>query len=69
VVENADELKGFPATFSVNGNTYLNVSLTKEFPKTLFIKHDGGTTFIDRGDLSPRQVNALLSTKEPGKNP
>ena len=47
---------------TVGEATYENVRLKKEYPRSLFIKHDGGTAFIDRGALSEEQLTALLDT-------
>ena len=53
--------QGMPL-LTVGEATYENVRLKKEYPRSLFIKHDGGTAFIDRGALSEEQLTALLDT-------
>lgn len=53
------------ASLKVGDVTYENVSLRKEFPQSLFIKHAAGMTFVERGDLSEEQIAALVgSAKE-----
>ena len=53
--------QGMPL-LTVGEATYENVRLKKEYPRSLFIKHDSGTTFIDRNALSEEQLTALLDT-------
>lgn len=53
------------AKLTVGQITYEDVSLKKEFPQSLFIKHAAGMTFLERGDLSEEQIAALVgSAKE-----
>jgi len=48
------------APLTVGGVTYENVTLKKEYPRSLFIKHDGGTAFIERSALSEEQLAQVL---------
>jgi hypothetical protein len=48
---------------TVAGVTYLNVSVKSEYPKSFFIRHDGGTVFINRADLTEQQIEELLADK------
>jgi hypothetical protein len=57
-----DEYNNFPATLSVNGKVFKNVSLKKEFPQSIFIKHDGGTTFINKNEIPEKIKEKLLGT-------
>jgi|GEM_PF-4817180 len=47
-------------SLTVDEVTYSNVTLKKEYPRSLFIKHDGGTAFIERSALSEEQIAELL---------
>lgn len=49
------------SSLTVGEATYENVTLKKEYPRSFFIQHDGGTAFIDRSDLSKEQIARLLS--------
>lgn len=49
-------------SLTVGETTYGNVKLKKEYPRSLFIQHDGGTTFIDRSALNDQQLSGLLGT-------
>jgi len=45
---------------TVGEATYENVRLKKEYPRSLFIQHEGGTAFIERSALSEEQLTELL---------
>ncbi len=47
-------------TLTVGDVTYENVMVKKEYPRSFFIQHDGGTAFIERSKLSQEQVAELL---------
>lgn len=47
-------------SLTVGEVTYGNVTVKKEYPSSFFIKHDGGTAFIERGALSEEQIAQLL---------
>ena len=51
--------QGAPS-LTVGEVTYENVTLKKEYPRSFFIQHDGGTAFIERGKLSEQQIADLL---------
>ena len=51
--------QGAPS-LTVGDVTYENVTLRKEYPRSFFIQHDGGTAFIDRSKLSEEQIADLL---------
>jgi hypothetical protein len=48
------------SSLTVGEVTYENVTLKKEYPRSFFIKHDGGTAFIERSNLSEEQIAELL---------
>ncbi len=48
------------SSLTVGGVTYENVTLKKEYPRSFFIRHDGGTAFIDRSQLREEQIAQLL---------
>jgi hypothetical protein len=53
-------------TLTVGEVTYENASLKKEYPRSFFIQHDGGTAFIDKSKLSEEQTEELLqATSQP----
>lgn len=47
-------------SLTVGDATYENVTLKNEYPRSIFIQHDGGTAFIDRSALSEEQIAQLL---------
>ena len=47
-------------SLTVGEVTYTNVTLKKEYPRSLFIQHDGGTTFVDKAELTEDQMVQLL---------
>jgi len=47
---------------TVGGATYKNVILKKEYPVSLFIKHDEGTVFVKRNELTEEQLTELAGT-------
>ena len=49
-------------TLTVGGVTYENVTLRKEYPRSFFIAHDGGTAFVERSELSEEQIAELLQS-------
>ncbi len=59
------------STLTVGDVTYENVTLKKEYPRSFFIQHDGGTAFIDRSQLSEEQITRLLgaSSSDPTVKP
>ena len=53
-------------TLTVGDVTYENVTLKNEYPKSFFIKHDGGTAFVDKVKLTKEQTEELLqATSQP----
>jgi hypothetical protein len=55
----AAEAQSMPS-LTVGEVTYGNVTVNKEYPRSFFIKHDGGTAFIERSALSEEQIAELL---------
>ena len=60
---------GFPSqasdaseSMTIGGVTYRNATLKSEYPRSLYIQHDGGTAFIERSALSEEQLTALLGS-------
>jgi hypothetical protein len=49
-------------SLTVGGATYKNVILKKEYPVSLFIKHDEGTVFVKRNELTEEQLTELAGT-------
>ena len=49
-------------SLTVGDVTYENVTLKKEYPRSFFIQHDGGTVFIDRSAVSEEQIARLLGS-------
>jgi hypothetical protein len=47
-------------TLTVGEVTYENVALKKEYPRSFFIQHDGGTAFVDKAKLNEEQTAELL---------
>lgn len=50
------------SSLTVGDVTYQNVTLKKEYPRSFFIQHDGGTAFIERGSLTEEQIADLLQS-------
>jgi len=48
------------SSLTVGNLTYENVMLKKEYPRSFFIQHDGGTAFIERSKLTEDQIAELL---------
>ena len=46
---------------AVDGVTYEQIKLKKEYPSSLFIEHSGGTAFIQKSKLTEDQVASILS--------
>jgi len=59
--------QGAPS-LTVGDVTYENVTLKKEYPRSFFIQHDGGTAFIERSKLSDAQIADLLQSAGDGKS-
>lgn len=57
----APEQSGLPS-LTVGALTYKNVVLKKEYPLSLFIKHDEGTAFVKRSELTEEQLRELAGT-------
>lgn len=55
--------QGAPS-LTVGDVTYENVTLKKEYPRSFFIQHDGGTAFIERSKLSEEQIAELLKPSD-----
>jgi hypothetical protein len=53
--------QGAPS-LTVGGVTYENVTLKKEYPRSFFIAHEGGTAFVERSELSEEQIAELLQS-------
>ncbi len=51
-------------TLTVGDATYANPILKKEYPGSFFIRHDAGTDFIERRELSESQISQLLQSKK-----
>lgn len=51
--------QGAPS-LTVGEVTYENVTLKKEYPRSFFIQHDGGTAFVERSKLNEEQIAELL---------
>ena len=49
-------------SLTVGDVTYENATLKKEYPRSFFIQHEGGTVFIDRSELSDEQIAQLLGS-------
>jgi len=49
-------------TLTVGGVTYKNAILHKEYPLSLFIRHDGGSAFLKRSELTKSQLEDLAGT-------
>jgi len=49
-------------SMTIGGVTYRNATLKSEYPRSLYIQHDGGTAFIERSALSEEQLTALLGS-------
>lgn len=60
----AEQLGSSSLTLEVGANTYQNVSVKNEYPRSLYIHHDGGTAFIDKSALSDEQLIELLGGAE-----
>lgn len=56
---------GVPLT--VGDVTYENATLSQEYPSSLFIRHSGGTAFVDRSALNGGQLEQLRATASPAK--
>lgn len=54
--------KGATPSLTVGGVTYENVTVRNEYPRSLFIKHDGGVAFVERSALSEEQLSQLLGS-------
>jgi TPR repeat protein len=54
------------SSLTVGDVTYENVTLKNEYPRSFFIRHDGGTAFIDRRAMSEEQVAELLGSSSGG---
>jgi TPR repeat protein len=48
------------SSLTIGDITYENVTLKKEYPRSVFIQHDGGTAFIDRSALNEQQLSKLI---------
>jgi hypothetical protein len=46
-------------SLTIDGVTYRNVTLKKEYPLSVFVKHEEGTTFIERKKLGQEQLEQL----------
>jgi hypothetical protein len=51
-------------SLTVGNTTYENVRLEREYPSSLFIRHEGGTAFIDKAKLSEDQIASLSPAGE-----
>jgi hypothetical protein len=56
----AEQLASSSLTLEVASGTYQNVTLKNEYPRSVYIQHDGGTAFIDKSALSDEELSALL---------
>jgi len=54
------------SSLTVGDVTYENVTLKKEYPRSFFIQHDGGTAFLERSKLSEEQIADLLGAAGDG---
>lgn len=59
----AVQSKGAVPSLTIGGTTYENVTLRNEYPRSLFIKHDGGVAFVERSAVSEEQLSQLLGTR------
>jgi hypothetical protein len=55
--------QGAPS-LTVGDVTYENVTLRKEYPRSFFIQHDGGTAFVERSKLNEEQIAELLQPSD-----
>lgn len=46
-------------SLSVNGVTYSDVEVIKEYPRSVYISHSAGKTFVNKADLSDEDSRAL----------
>lgn len=53
------------SSLTVDGVTYDDVRLVKEFPKSIHIRHAKGSAFIDRSKLTPADLQSLTNTTPP----
>lgn len=53
---------------TVDGVTYEQIKLKKEYPSSLFIQHSGGTAFIQKSKLTEEQVASLVSGVTPSQD-
>lgn len=44
---------------TVQGTTYNNVEVRNVYPRSLFVRHAGGTAFIDRLEIDPKDATLL----------
>ena len=51
-------------SLTVGDVTYEDVTLKKEYPRSFFIQHDGGTAFVERSKLNEEQIAELLEPSD-----
>ena len=56
-------------SLTIDGVTYRNVTLKKEYPLSVFVKHEKGTAFIDRRKVGPEQLEQLCEGSSNSADP
>lgn len=56
-------------SLTVDGVTYRNVTLSKEYPLSVFVRHEDGTAFIERKKLRGEQLEQLSGGSSESANP
>lgn len=69
IILNYSAVRGYGQdSVTIDGNTYEQVKLKKEYPSSLFIEHSGGTAFIEKSKLTEDQIKSMVSKEPAGSN-